>query len=128
MNQEWKRGEIVRAREYRRQVWLNEEEKNALTVKSAQAGLSESNFIRYFLLDIKLKERPDEKFYEFTKQLTGIAHNINQLTVKAHKLGFIDDRALKRELEKLDLFIDELKDKYLRYNENKNGNNGNMEN
>lgn len=117
----------MRARNYRRQVWLSEEEKNALANKSKEAGLSESDFIRYFLLDIKLKERPDEKFYNFTKQLTGIAHNINQLTVKAHKLGFIDDRALTKELEKLDKFIDEMKDKYLRYNESDNGNDRNME-
>ena len=53
-----------RTRVYKKQFWLNEEELQALKSKAEKAGMNESELVRKMLLDYKIKEKPDERFYE----------------------------------------------------------------
>ena len=103
----------MRTRIYKKQFWFNEEEVKILKNKALLCGLNESEFIRKMLLDYKLKEKPDEKFYDYIKLLRSIANNINQIAYKANSFGYIDTLRYDSEITKVLNFIEELKKSYL---------------
>lgn len=103
----------MRFRNKKKQFWFSEEECKILAINSTKAGLTESEYIREVLLGYKLKEKPDDRFYENIKVIRSIANNMNQLAKKAHSLGFIDELEYKRNADRVVNFIEELKDKYL---------------
>ena len=83
--------ESKRTRNIKKNFWFNKEENNILLNKSKLAGMNASDYIRKIVLGYELKEKPDDKFYEQIKLLKSIAHNMNQIAIKSHKLGFIDE-------------------------------------
>lgn len=104
----------MRYRNNKKQFWFSDEECNVLATNSQKAGLNESEYIRLLLLGYKVKEKPDDRFYENLKVFRALANNMNQLAKKAHSLGFIDELAYKQNYDKVITFIEEIKDKYLR--------------
>ena len=54
------------------------------------------------------------------KMLRNTANNLNQLAKRANLNGFIDEVAYKKEVEKLDDFIYEIKSKFLLFEKNDN--------
>lgn len=97
----------------KKQVWFTDDEIIILLDKVKKSGMTQSDYIRYCTLNKEIKEKPDDKFYEFLKLIRSISNNINQLAMKAHSLGYIDELAYKKEKIKLDNFIDEVRSKYL---------------
>jgi predicted DNA binding CopG/RHH family protein len=69
----------MRARTIKQQFYLNSEEKKLLKEKSKKAGLNESEFIRSMIKGYKIKEQPTKEIREFTRDISGIANNINQI-------------------------------------------------
>lgn len=69
----------VRIRNIKINVFLNEDEKRIFDEKVKKSGLNKSEFFRKLILDYKLKEQPDERFYEILAQLRGMANNLNQM-------------------------------------------------
>jgi len=110
----------MRIRNKKKQFWFNEEECHILATNSTKAGVTESEYIRDLLLGYKLKEKPDDRFYDNLKVLRSIANNMNQITKKAHSLGFIDELAYKKNADMVINFIEELKNEYLK--ESRGGN------
>lgn len=104
----------MRIRNKKKQFWFNEEECHILAINSTKAGLTESEYIRELLLGYKPKEKPDDRFYENLKVFRSLANNMNQITKKAHSLGFIDELAYKKNADMVIKFIEELKDEYLK--------------
>ena len=78
-NKNRKRDEKVRTRNIKINVFLNEDEKRIFDEKAKKSGLNKSEFFRKIILDYKLKEQPDERFYEILSQLRGMANNLNQM-------------------------------------------------
>ena len=103
----------MRYRNKKKQFWFSEEECKILAINSQKAGLSESEYIRELLLGYKLREKPDDRFYEHIKVIRSIANNMNQLAKKAHSLGFVDEVEYKRNADRVVDFIEEIKEKYL---------------
>lgn len=103
----------MRTRIYKKQFWLNNEEVENLKIKSDKAGMNESEYIRKLILGYKLREKPDDRFYEVMKQLRLIGNNLNQIAKKANSLGFVDCQLYKQEVAKLDDFILDIKKHYL---------------
>ena len=110
----------MRIRNIKKQFWLNEEENKMLSQNALKAGLTESDYIRRIIMGYKLKEKPDDRFYETMKMMRNTSNNLNQLSRKAHTLGFIDEIAYKKEVEKLDEFIDSIKKEFLLYEKDNN--------
>ena len=81
----------MRARTIKQQFYLNSEEKKLLKEKSKKAGLNESEFIRSMIKGYKIKEQPTKEIIEFTRQITGIANNINQIARAVNAIGYIRD-------------------------------------
>ena len=84
-------------RTVKKQFWLSRDEAQELQKKAKRTCLSEAALFRLLVRDFEPKEKPDERFYEAMRQLSAIGNNINQLAVKANKLGFIDAPMLKTE-------------------------------
>ena len=78
----------MRERTIKKQFWINQEEENLLKIKSKKAGLNESEFLSRFIKGYKIKERPIEEIREFTKQISGIANNINQIAMRVNIRGY----------------------------------------
>ena len=63
----------MRTRNIKINIFLNEDENKILNEKVKKSGLNKSEFFRKIILDYKLKEQPDERFYEILSQLRGMA-------------------------------------------------------
>ena len=58
--------------------------------------------------------KTSEQFYEEIKNIRSIGNNINQIARIANAKGVVDVPHLKKEIDKLDEFIIDMKNKYLR--------------
>ncbi|MBO4888051.1 MAG: plasmid mobilization relaxosome protein MobC [Firmicutes bacterium] len=95
-------------------IRLSPSEVVALNDKARKACLSQSALIRALIQGYLPKEKPDDRFYEAMRQLSGIANNINQLAAKAHSLGFIDAQKLDEEVIRWHQFQADIERQYLR--------------
>ena len=85
-----------------------------LKAKSEKTCLSQSALIRLLIQGFHPREKPDDRFYESMRQLSGIANNINQLAAKAHSLGFIDAQKLDEEVIRWHQFQADIERTFLR--------------
>ena len=99
----------MRKRTHKKNFWFNDEEENRIKELCNKSGMNESDIVRNLIMGNDIKEAPSNKFYEVVRDLRSISNNINQLTRKAHSLGFIDEREYREEVIKLDILIDDLK-------------------
>ena len=79
----------MRERTIKKQFWINQEEENLLKAKSKKSGLNESEFLRSCIKGYKIKEQPTAEIREFTKQISGIANNINQIAIRTNIRGYV---------------------------------------
>ena len=70
----------MRQRTIKKQIWINQTEEKLLKEKSKKAGLTEAEFIRSCIKGYKIKEQPTKEIIEFTRQISGIANNVNQIS------------------------------------------------
>ena len=96
------------------QFWVSREEDAELKDKAQRACLSEAALLRSLIRGYHPKEKPDGRFYEAMRQLSGIANNINQLAAKAHSLGFIDAQKLDEEVVRWHQFQADIERQFLR--------------
>ena len=78
----------MRERTIKKQFWIIKNEENLLKEKSKRTGLSEAEFLRSCIKGYKIKEQPTEEIREFTKQISGIANNINQIAIRVNIRGY----------------------------------------
>ena len=79
----------------KKQFYVNQKEDDLLKVKSKKAGLTESEFLRSCIKGYKIKEQPTKEIREFTKQISGIANNINQITIRNNIRGYVQSDELE---------------------------------
>lgn len=103
---------LLRTRDIKKQVWLNEVELKTLKANAKKVGLNESEYIRSLIMGYKPKEQPSEKFYEDMNQLRGISINLNQIARKANSLGLIDAPFYRKTYNKLNEFMQQIKREY----------------
>ncbi len=101
-------------RTVKKQFWFSKSEAQDLQKKAKKTCLSEAALVRLLVRGYEPKERPDEKFYNVMRQLSAIGNNINQLSVKANALGFIDSQMLKSEALRWHEFQADIEREFLR--------------
>jgi len=79
----------MRKKNNRLWVHLSDDEFAVVKQHINRTGLSKEAYIRSVLLGYIPREKPDERFYEMMKDLSGIANNVNQLARKANAFGSI---------------------------------------
>ena len=85
----------MRKRTIKKQIWINQTEDNLLKAKAQKSGLNESEFLRSCIKGYKIKEQPTKEIIEFTRQITGIANNINQIARVVNTVGYVRDKDLE---------------------------------
>ena len=103
-----------RTREIKKQFWLNEEEALGLREKAIKADLTEAELIRMLVNGYEPREAPSKELEKFVVQLRSIGNNLNQIAKKAHEFGFIDVLLYKRETDKLNNLMEDVKKEYIR--------------
>lgn len=98
----------------KKQFWLSEKDAADLKRKAQRCGITEAAVIRQLLHGYEPREKLDERFYEAMREMYAIANNLNQLTAKAHQLGFIDTPMLRQEAIKWAKFQTKIEAEFLR--------------
>lgn len=101
-------------RTIKKQFWFNKEEAQDLQKKAKKICLSEAALVRLLLRGYEPKEKPDDRFYDFTRELYRIGNSLNQIAAKAHSLGYIDAPELEKEVKRLHQFQADIEDAVLR--------------
>lgn len=76
--------------------------------------MSQSAVLRILIKGYEPREKPDDSFYALMRQFYAMSNNLNQITVKANSIGFVDTRLPKDQIDKLNKFQFEIEKKYLR--------------
>ena len=92
---------------------LDSKEAADLKEKSARACMSESSLVRHLIAGYEPRAAPPKEFYESMKAIRKIGNTLNQLTAKAHTLGYIDMPKLDIALKELYDFEAEIEDTFL---------------
>lgn len=100
---------------------LSEKEAAHLDRLVRQSGRTRSAFLRAVILNYQLCEKPNPEFYCAMRELSRFGNNLNQLTAKAHSLGFIDAPALQNEIQqwqkfRMDIYAVFLEPRRMQYN------------
>ena len=101
----------MRSRRIKKQIWLNDDEDYIMKCKSEAVGMNASDYIRHLIVGYKTKEKPPQQFYEDIKSIRNIGNNINQIARIANAKGIIDVPHLKKEIDRLDQLIIDIKNK-----------------
>jgi hypothetical protein len=93
---------LINMRKRNKRLWvhLNDEEYEKAINNFKKTGLSNEAVLRDLINGFAPKEKPDERFYEIMKDISGIANNVNQLARKANAFGSIHSKMLQAEAEK----------------------------
>ncbi len=101
----------MRERTIKQQIYLNAQEKNLLKEKSKKAGMNESEFLRSCIKGYKIKEQPTKEIREFTRDISSIANNINQIARAVNGARYIRDEDLEYIKKTIPQFILEFQKK-----------------
>ena len=103
----------MRAREIKKNFYINYEEQEALRNKCYAVGLSECQLVRCLIKGFVPKEKPGKEFYEEIKNLRQIGNNLNQLTKYANTTGILREVEIIKIKDLVEKFIYDLQKKYL---------------
>ena len=101
----------MRKRTIKKQIWINQDEDNLLKQKSKKSGLNESEFIRSMIKGYKIKEQPTKEIREFSRDISGIANNINQIAKVVNTKRDVRDEDLEYLKNAVSKFILEFQKK-----------------
>lgn len=99
-------------RNIKKQFWFNREEAEQLKKKARKACLTEAALVRLLVKGYEPKEKPDDRFYDFTRQLNSIADNIQRISNIAYSQG-IDDESYLKEVYRLHQFQADLEQEFI---------------
>ena len=104
---------MPRTRINRIDIMLNDEEYNKLKNDISRAKISQADYIRKLIMNKKIREKPDDRFYDVMFQLTHIGNNLNQIAHKANYLNEIDKSYYEKEARNWCEFMNKVKKEYL---------------
>lgn len=100
-------------RTIKKQIWMNQAEDQELKKKARLACLSEAALIRLLIKGYHPKEKPDDTFYKYMREMSLIGNNINQIAARVNSLGIFDSEGFQAEMEKLHQLEADLEAHYL---------------
>lgn len=104
---------MARSRNNRIDIMLSDEEYAKLKSDVSRAKISQADYIRRLILNKRIREKPDDRFYDVMFQLTHIGNNLNQIAHKANYLNEIDKSYYEKEARNWCEFMNKVKKEYL---------------
>ena len=85
---------------------LSYDEDDKLKSDSQKANLTKSEYVRRLIMNCRLKEKPDDRFYDILRNLTKIGNNLNQIAYRANKTvckdGYLDIKIANSDIKTLE--------------------------
>ncbi|MFG6319187.1 MAG: MobC family plasmid mobilization relaxosome protein [Clostridia bacterium] len=103
----------MREKVARFEMKLSYDEEEKLKRDSLKANLTKSEYVRRLIMNCKLREKPDDRFYEVMTQLTKIGNNLNQIAHVANYSKNINKDYYDNEANKWNEFMNKIKKEYL---------------
>ena len=103
---------MARSRNNRIDIMLSDEEYAKLKSDVSRAKISQAEYIRRLILNKRIREKPDDRFYDVMFQLTHIGNNLNQIAHKANYLNEIDKSYYEKEARNWCEFMNKVKKEY----------------
>ena len=97
----------------RLEVKLSYDEDDKLKSDAQKANITKSEYVRRLIMNCKLKEKPDDRFYDILKDLRNIGNNINQIAMKANYNKSIDKDYYNANVNEVRNFIRQIRKEYL---------------
>lgn len=111
-----------RTRTHRIELALNDDEYERFLSSVHLCGMTQQAYL-YNLVQNRLPQpKPTQDFFEMIDQLRKIGNNLNQLVMIAHKTGSIDIVRYKKDIEKLNKSILQIREQIYLPKECKDGN------
>jgi len=85
-------GNTNRRRKHRVEIRLSESEYSTLCRNIKNCGENTNAYLRDLIMNVRPMQLPPMEYGEILKELRSLGVNMNQLAVKAHSLGFVDER------------------------------------
>ena len=104
---------MARSRNNRIDIMLSDEEYAKLKSDVSRAKISQAEYIRRLILNKRIREKPDDRFYDVMFQLTHIGNNLNQIAHKENYLNEIDKSYYEKEARNWCEFMNKVKKEYL---------------
>lgn len=92
---------MLRKRDIRIVVRLNEKENKRLVTQVQNTALSREAYIRMLINGYVPKELPPLDYYTLMRELHAIGNNLNQLAAKANATGHLDRLVFQQEADRL---------------------------
>ena len=70
---------ILRTRNRRFSLWLNDKEFNHLEKQAEIAGLKKEPFIRKLIMGKEIRPRPPDEYVKLLREINAVGNNINQI-------------------------------------------------
>ena len=99
---------VMRARNNRIMLRLNDKEHESLIKSSEKVGVPREVYLRMLIMGTTPKEKPTADFYGTMKELNAIGNSLNQIAKVANSKGFINVKAYEENVRKLNGFIIEI--------------------
>ncbi|MBO4888071.1 MAG: plasmid mobilization relaxosome protein MobC [Firmicutes bacterium] len=100
-------------RTIQKHIMMNSNEAEELRKKAKLTCLTEAALIRLLIKGYEPREKPDEEFYSYMREMSLIGNNINQIAAKVNSLGLFDSDRFEGEMERLHKLSADLKAKFL---------------
>ena len=92
---------------------LSYDEDDKLKRDSQKANLTKSEYVRRLIMNCRLKEKPDDRFYDILRNLTKIGNNLNQIAYKANYNNLIDKNYYDENAKEVRKFVSQIREEYL---------------
>ena len=92
---------------------LSYDEDDKLKSDSQKANLTKSEYVRRLIMNCRLKEKPDDRFYDILRNLTKIGNNLNQIAYRANYSNLIDKNYYDENAKEVRKFVSQIREDYL---------------
>ena len=82
-------------------IRFTEKEYERLCKYAAKAGLPKTTYIRHMINGNQPKEAPSVDYFAMVQEIYAVGNNLNQLTARAHYLGWVESDQLQAAREDL---------------------------
>ena len=100
----------MRKRDVHVQLWLNQNEAEALTRNAERCRLTQSTYLRHLIMGYVPREAPPPDYHAMMQQIYHVGRSLNQIATKAHVLNVIDAQRYDESIHMLEKTILKIED------------------
>ena len=104
---------MTKNRTIKKQFWFNREEASMLQKKAKKACLTEAALVRFLIRGYEPKEKPDDRFYDFARELYGVGDALTAIAQSLSRGEDFDAARYEAEVKNLHRFQERLEKEFI---------------